>query len=138
MKKLLLPGIAALVLTACSGQQAKLQGLCTGMLEGDLKAQQELASSATNVADFCECYAGKASATGKEALATHTAIWSALSDIQQAGGTNSIEEAAETLEDQIRARSVEHPFTEDQFESVGQFLSDIDDGFKRTGACPST
>ncbi|MEE9381709.1 MAG: hypothetical protein V3V03_09900 [Hyphomonadaceae bacterium] len=135
MIRIMILAIAALTLAACGGQQAKLQGLCTGLLEGDPEAVQELASNAGTVSEFCECYAGNASSAGDETLFTHTAVWSALADIQSASGTRSVEEMAEAVEDQLRSGTSELTFTEDQFENVGEFLEEIDDGFSETGAC---
>ena len=112
MKYIIILAVSALALTACGGnEQAKLQGLCTGILEGDPQAARELANDNTSVQPFCECYAKSAAAGGDIVLKRHTDVWSALSDIRQKTGVTDIETAAETLEAELRAARVSTPLT---------------------------
>ena len=87
MKRMIVMAVSLLALAACGGKQAKLQGLCTGMLEGDPDAAQELASIKTSAKPFCECYAKTASAGGDAVMKLHTDVWSALSEISQKTGS---------------------------------------------------
>ena len=124
-----------LALAACGGgRQAKLQGLCTGMLEGDPKASRQQARN-FDAKSFCECYARTATADGENVLKLHTDIWSALSHISQREETSDLETAAEILEEELRFGLGEHPFDEDAISLVDDYFYSIATQFGETGAC---
>ncbi len=135
MKRMIVMAVSLLALAACGGKQAKLQGLCTGMLEGDLDVAQELAGSNTSPKPFCECYAKTASAGGGAVVKLHTDVWSALSEIGQKTGSADIESAAEALEGALRSGASEYDFDEVAFEAVGKYLEDVSEQFEENGTC---
>ncbi len=135
MKRMIVLVVSLLALAACGGKQAKLQGLCTGMLEGDPDAAQELASIKTSAKPFCECYAKTASAGGDAVMKLHTDVWSALSEISQKTGSASIEAAAEALEGALRSGNSEYDFDEAAFEGMGEYLEDVSEQFEENGTC---
>ena len=136
MKRMIVMAVSLLALAACSGgKQAKLQGLCTGMLEGDPDAVQELASFNTSAKPFCECYAKTASAGGDAVLKLHTDVWSTLSEINQKTGNTDIESAVEALEGALRSGASEYGFDEAAFEGIGEYLEDVSEQFGENGTC---
>ncbi|MCF6328746.1 MAG: hypothetical protein L3J02_02965 [Henriciella sp.] len=135
MKRIIVLAVALLALAACGGKQAKLQGLCTGMLEGDPDASRHLARSGTTARPFCECYAQTASAGGDAVVKLHTSVWSALSEISRRTGRADIESAAETLEDALRSGAGAYDFGETAFEAVDEYLEDIIEQFDDNGTC---
>jgi len=136
MKRMIVMAVSLLALAACSGgKQAKLQGLCTGMLEGDPDVARELAGSNTSAKPFCECYAKTASAGGDAVVKLHTDVWSALSEIGQKTGSADIESAAEALEGALRSGTSEYGFDEAAFEAVGKYLEDVSEQFGENGTC---
>jgi len=135
MKRIIVLAVSLAALTACGGKQAKLQGLCTGMLEGDPDATQELARSNSSPEPFCECYAKTVNAGGDTVVKLHTDVWSALSEIKQKSNGAGIEDAAEALENALRSGASEYDFDETAFEAVGEYLEDISEQFEENGTC---
>ncbi len=135
MKQIIMLTGAALFLAACGGKQAKLQDLCTSILEGDPQAISELAREEITVQPFCECYTKTAEAGGDTVLKLHTDVWSALSDMGQKTGAKDIETMAEALEATLRSDASAHDFDEAAFDAVGEYLEDITDQLEGNGAC---
>jgi len=135
MKQIIMLTGAALFLAACGGKPAKLQGLCTSILEGDPQAISELARDDITAQPFCECYTKTAEAGGDAVLKLHTDVWSALSDMGQKTGAKDIETMAEALEATLRSDASAYGFDEAAFDAVGEYLENISDQLKDGGTC---
>ena len=141
MKSGLILLMMALVLSACgSAGQAKLQGLCTGMLEADTDLTTKLVGVRARVKPFCQCYAQTAAADGEETLALHLRVWSALSDIHVETGQTDLEALADALKDELRAVVVtgrKFGFDEEAFEGVGDYVNAVSGRLDESGTCGS-
>lgn len=129
--------IAAIVaLSACGGvSQAKVQAQCTQILKADLALVRDRAAKTLNVADFCECYTGKASKAGAKTLSTHAAIWTAMTRIGQSIGSDDVDEVFDALEESLRSGDANYGFDSGDLKQFGRFVSGIEREFDRTGGC---
>lgn len=125
--------VAALGLAACGGAPTTAE-LCTEMVDGDPEAADELARDGVDMAGFCTCLGTTVDAMSEEKRAKHVSVMTAVSALRKANSVG-VEEAAETLEDELRSESNPHDFTEDDFQATGRLLGEVGDNLSENGSC---
>lgn len=130
--KYYLAAMVTLGLGACAGEPTSQQ-ICSTMIEGDAEVAEDIRRDGIEPAALCECIGTTMDAMSADEKATHIAVMTTVTKLREAQ-TIGVEQAAELLEDQLRAGTGGHAFTEDAFEKTGRLLNDVGNQLE-DGAC---
>ncbi len=129
------------VLAACGGGEtgettvAELTSaeICNELVSGDAEIASEMAEDGVTPSAVCACFGTTVDAMGEAERALHLTVMKAVSAIRTSDGVG-VEGAAEKLEEQLRAGTGGHSFTEDDFQQTGRLLDRVG-GQLEDGGC---
>lgn len=124
----------ALALAACGGAKISSADICNNMFAGDAKATKETRRDGIEPVDLCACLGATVDALKEDEKAAHLGVMKAVTAIRATDNVG-VEGAAEKLEEQLRAGTGGHAFSEDAFEQTGRLLNDIGNQLEDGGAC---
>lgn len=108
--------------------------VCGKLIEGDAEMASEMAEDGATPADICACFGTTVDALPEAERALHISVMTAVTAIRTEASVG-VEEAAEALEERLRAGTGGYGFSEDDFEATGRLLNSVGNQIEDGGTC---